>query len=99
MMKSGICSRSAGGRPASAERQVLLACINAGLAGTCDDLAQHAGLPSDQVQRHLKELRRAGQVARAGQQRQAGHGGASRAVYAPLQAVVDALAHVRTAWR
>lgn len=90
-------------RPAGYARIALLASLQAGVVGTFDALARHAGVPEHQARQTLGNLRREGvvcarrchvasTVAATPPQR-------ARAVYAPAPPVFDALGFMQQVWR
>lgn len=95
------------GRPAGSVRLALLATLQAGVVGTFDAMARHAGVPPEKARFVLDNLRREGvacswrsDIPVCPAKRRVGR---PPVVYGP-QAVLDggsldALAFVRQAWR
>ena len=96
-----------GGRPAGPVRVALLAVLQAGVVGTFDAMARHAGVPPEKARFVLDNLRREGVACSWQMDIAAGcpvkrRVGRPPVVYGPPVVDVgplDALAFVRQAWR
>lgn len=95
------------GKPAGPVRLALLAALQAGVVGTLDAMARHAGVPADKARITLANLRREGvacswrsDIPVCPAKRRVGR---PPVVYGPQAAIdggsLDALAFVRQAWR
>lgn len=95
------------GRPAGPVRVALLAALQAGVVGTFDAMARHAGVPPEKARMTLDTLRREGVACSWQVDISAGcpakrRVGRPPVVYGPPvidAGPLDALAFVRQAWR
>ncbi|WP_372826514.1 hypothetical protein [Polaromonas sp.] len=87
-------------RPASPERTALRRVLEHGFTGTCEALADLAGVPKHKAQAALKELSREGEARARERRRIAGRSGAALVIYEPSRrASFDSLGFALQAWR